>query len=180
MGYSVEQYEHEKILGLRRSNGAKRLKRLSTLHRKVIALHIRGESGSDISSMVDKSEAWVSTILNDPLAQAIIQQFHIQANHELDALQLEAVDVVRRGLRADDFKTNFAAIDRMNDMRKLNDKGKDALAEGSKASAEEVAQRLINLAQDSVTLGIEAVRQGKSPLPQIEETPYEEISDAAD
>ena len=106
------RYEAEKIYGLRRGNGSLRLRRLSTRHYRIIALHLAGASGAQIHEVINCSIGTISRILNDPLSQAVIKQTYKDRQAELDALVGDAIAAVRENLKNGTNSEKLAAVDK--------------------------------------------------------------------
>lgn len=88
---------------------AKPLKKLTARQRQVVFLHLQGIKSSEIAAHVGYTEAWVSTILSDPLVQPILEQYGELARLEMLALRKEAVDVQRNSLRSKEEKNRLRA-----------------------------------------------------------------------
>jgi hypothetical protein len=97
-GNPLPRYESEKRLGIRRENGALKLKRLTNRHMRIIGMHISGLAGEVIAHTMGCTVATISRILNDPLSQEIISRSYKDRQKEIDALAGKAIDVVRETL----------------------------------------------------------------------------------
>ena len=113
-GKMLDRYSVEKRLGLRRPNGALKLKRLTARHMKIIALHIQGLAGEMIAQHLNCSYVTVSRILNDPLSVDFIARHAKDKEAEISALMGTAVQVVRTGMTDKDLPvtTRLKAVDR--------------------------------------------------------------------
>lgn len=171
--YDREQYEYEKIIGRRRENGATKLKRLTGRHRSIIGLHLRCLSNADISLITGYSEAWISTLLSDPLSQVYIQEHIAGADKELEALAPLAVDAVRQGLQSASEGMRLKAADRFfRATGRFNDdpnKGK------------ETAEDVIARALDAISQQAGAISELSRPVrsrqieAHVQDVPYEEV-----
>ena len=88
-------YESEKRTGIRRSNGAKKLKKLSNKHLAMVSMHLEGKSGETIAKVMHVRVVTVSRVLNDPLVKQITARIFQDRQMELDALAGKAIAVVR-------------------------------------------------------------------------------------
>lgn len=109
----LSRYDREKIAGLRRETGARKLNRLSNRHLNMIAMHLSGMSGADISQAIGCTQSTVSRILNDPLAQEVILQTYRDRQQELDALTGSALEALRNALKHGSGSEKLAAIDKL-------------------------------------------------------------------
>lgn len=137
-GNAYPRYLVEKHLGIRRENGALKLKRLTARHLKVIALHLEGHSLETIANNIPCTISTVSRVLNDPLSQRILKTVYEDRKGEIHALGGKAVAAVRAGLdEKQTIGTRLRAVDRFA-------KIKSALVgeENSNESAEDVIARM--------------------------------------
>jgi len=96
---SEEKYPIEKDLGLRRDNGARKLKELRPWHIQMAKMHMEGFSNNEIAIALRKQPVTVCVALGDPKVQALFA-FGREGNaHEFKALEVKAIDAVRKGLR---------------------------------------------------------------------------------
>lgn len=136
-GYTHFEYEREKRQGLRRTNGARKLKRLSSRHLDIISKHLAGWSGEQIASSLNCTFVTVSRVLNDPLAKEYLSSVYETRRKEIDALAGDAIDAVRLGLQSESNRERLAAVDKFT---KLKDSiGTD---EDDNLTAEDVIQRI--------------------------------------
>lgn len=113
LGNRVSQYEREKAQGIRRKNGARKLKKLNNRQLKIVSLHLAGESGESIATLMGCTQVTVSRILNDPLAREIISRAYEDRQNEIDALAGQAIEAVRDTLRGYNTpRTKLAAVDK--------------------------------------------------------------------
>lgn len=151
MSYEPALYEAEKRSGRRRRNGALNLTKLTGKHLRVIALHCAGLKAYQIAEEMHVTAPWVSTILNDPLAQAEIHQQFVELDNELFA---KATNVVSEKLTAEDPAIALRAADMVWRAR-----GRYEKKDEGRVGAEELVQMLLARATDhgkaeiSVTVG---------------------------
>lgn len=131
-------YQREKRQGLRRANGARKLKKLSNRHLEIIARHLDAQSGERISAEMNITVITVSRVLNDPLCTDLLNRIFADRQSEIDALAGKAIDVVRDGLTGDyTLREKLTAVDKY---AKLKDTiGK---TEGSTETAEDVIAKM--------------------------------------
>lgn len=73
-------------------------KRLKMKHRRVIALHIQSLKNSEIAALLNVSASYVSTVLNNPAVQPILESIYKDYEKELKALFPLTVNALRDGL----------------------------------------------------------------------------------
>lgn len=152
--HDPDQYQFDRVIGRRRSNGQIKLKRLSAQHKNVIALHVRCLSNRDIAFITGLTDHHVGMILRDPLSQEIIGSYLGGIDQELSSLAPLAVDAVRAGLEAGDVKIRLHAADRF-----FKATGKYAKAEAGHETAEDVlARALARVASENASALREIVR----------------------
>lgn len=139
--YHTARYEREKLDGIRRPSGAKKLQRITPLHRHVIALHLKGLSNNDIAARINRSPAWVSTILHDPLVVEELDKLYDEQDSRLRMLMKDAVDTVREGMRSPKPQDRLRAADMVF---KTQGKYKDDSGGPSKDSAENIISAILN------------------------------------
>ncbi|KKL99131.1 hypothetical protein LCGC14_1817440, partial [marine sediment metagenome] len=142
MRHDPEQYQFEKIIGKRNKAGVPFLRKLRVVHRRMIALHLRGFSNRDIQVMTGHSEMSVGRVLRDPLSQVIIQQYMDGIELELDALMPDAVDALRRGLNSEEARVAIVAADKF-----FRATGRYARSEDKTETAEDVISRALKIAE---------------------------------
>lgn len=135
----LPRYVSEKALGIRRENGAMKLKSLRHKHLCIIGMHLQGMSLEGVALRMRCTVSTVSRILNDPLAQAILKRIYTDRQSEVEALGGKAVDVVRQALIGDHtINTKLRAVDKYAKIREVMlDKGR-----GSE-TAEDVIARML-------------------------------------
>lgn len=108
--YKDTNYEREKRQGIRRANGARKLKKLSNRHLQIITKHLEGKSGEEISAEMHVTFITVSRVLNDPLAKDLISTVYRDRQGEIDALAGKAIDAVRTGLDSPSPRVKLTAV----------------------------------------------------------------------
>jgi len=148
--YKSNTYMAEKRQGLRRPNGARKLKKLSNRHLRIITMHLQGKSGEFISSTMGVTFITVSRVLNDPLAVDLIASVYKDRQNEIDALAGDAIDAVRIGLNSDSDRIRLSAV---GSFAKLKDTiGKE---ETSAKTAEDVVSEIFARADiDTVNMQV--------------------------
>ena len=138
MAYSPQKYLEEKATGVRKSSGAAKLKELTGKHLRAINLHLAGVKGREIAATLDMSEAWVSTVLNDPLAQTEIRQRFLDVDAEMFAKATTKID--------DAMDSADAAISLRAAEMVWRSRGKFAQPEPIRTTAEDVVSRMLDIA----------------------------------
>ncbi len=117
----VVEYERDKLIGKRLPSGALRLKKLSARHMTMIALHLTGKfKAGHIAEHIGCRAITVYRVLNDPLAQKVINDFHSGVMLDLKALAPLAVEAVRDGLTDEDPDVKLRAVDRFDKLTKTD------------------------------------------------------------
>jgi len=112
-GKVLPRYVREKVLGLRRENGAMKLKRLTHRHMQIIGMHLEGQSIEQVAYNNRVTISTVSRVLNDPLAQQLLKQVYSDKESEIQALAGKAIGVVRDALIGDHaLSLKLRAVDR--------------------------------------------------------------------
>ena len=125
----IAEYERDKIIGKRSPSGALRLKKLSARHMTMIALHLTGKfKAKAIADHIGCRAITVYRVLNDPMAQKIINDFHSGVMMDLKALAPLAVDAVRDGLTDKDQDTRLRAVDRFDKMTREHEEDQATLS----------------------------------------------------
>lgn len=117
--YKSPTYAQEKNIGLRRANGARKLKKLSGRHLEIISHHLQGKSGEEIGILMGCTIITVSRVLNDPLSVDLLSVIYKDRQGEIDALAGAAIDVVRGALINDGVSTRerLAAVDKFTKLK---------------------------------------------------------------
>jgi hypothetical protein len=135
----VRKYEAEKMYGIRRENGARKLTRLTRRHYEVVARHLSGQSGEQIHIYMGLSISTISRILNDPLVQTLLKKSYKDRQAELDALAGKAIGAVRIALEEGSTSEKLAAVDKYAKL-----KGAIAPESNPMESAEDFARAIVN------------------------------------
>lgn len=143
MPYDSAAYEEQKKLGARRPNGALCLTRLRGKHLRVITLHCAGMKGKDIASQMGMTQAWVSAVLNDPLARALVAERFNETDRELIA---RATQVVAESMNDQDPAIALRAADMVFRAHGRYEKRAD-----DKPTAEDIVARMLEIAKQSGT-----------------------------
>ena len=139
--YKSPTYMLEKTQGLRRANGARKLKKLSNRHLEIISHHLSGKSGEEIATLIGCTIITISRVLNDPLAVDILSVIYKDRQGEIDALAGAAIDVVRGALLNNGVTTRekLTAVDKFTKLKEVIGK-----SDGSTKSAEDVVAEIFN------------------------------------
>ena len=118
-GQKLTVYQRQKNSGIRRSNGALKLKKLSTRHLAIASMHLEGRSGETIAKSINCTVVTVSRVLNDPLVKQLVSRIFSDRQMELDALAGKAIDVVRESLDKEGNTTRerLTAVDKFTKLR---------------------------------------------------------------
>ena len=138
--YSPVLYNIQKDIGIRAKTGATKLKKLSPIHKKMIALFLSGVPANQISKITGKSYTYTCNVLKDPLAQAFIGDFDEMTRAEFDVLRRLANDAIRNGLQHKDINVNLRSADLFS-KRAGDYHPKDKTTQ---ETAEDVIQRMFN------------------------------------
>jgi len=136
-------YEHEKLIGSRRTNGSLNLKRLKAKHLRVIDLHCLGWRNGQIADELNMSQTYVSILLTDPL---IIEQIQLRITEnvaEFSALRGQAVEAVRHSLHKD--RTPATRLKAADMFFKVEGDYARASENAAQETAEDVIQRMLQL-----------------------------------
>jgi hypothetical protein len=167
VAYDREQYEEEKATGRRAPSGALRLKELSGKHLRCINLHLAGVKGYAIAQEMDMTEAWVSTVLNDPLAMGEIRQRFVDVDNEMYAKATAKID---DAMDSADIALALRASEMVWRARGRFDK-----KETIRTSAEDVVARMLELAEQngnaSVTISATAGPTGEASRGEASRAP---------
>ncbi len=151
--YDAQQYQDDKLLGIRMDSGAAKLEKLKPVHRQIFALHMSGYSNNDVARAVGKTPSWVSTVINDPLMQTLISQVNDDLDGELRALFPMALDTLRKGMNSEDKKIALRASDQF-----FRTQGKYREAGVRDQTAEDVIRQILEIHSDgpvSIKMGTE-------------------------
>jgi len=149
-GYNTVRYEDEKKTGIRRQNGAKKLKKLSGRHLAIVSMHLEGKRGEEIAKEMGVRVITVSRVLNDPMVKQLTSRIFSDRQMELDALAGKAIDVVRNGMEDGTTREKLAAVDRFTKL-------KDTIGaeESSAESAEDIVSRIFKEGVNAETVNVQ-------------------------
>lgn len=136
-----DRYELEKQNGKRAPSGALRLQRLKPKHHRVIELHLRGASGAEVASATGMTQATISRILADPLAQEILSAASAARDREFEALYGMHLEALRDGFTSGDVRDKLRAAS-VYGRERIERAKSDA---GASESAEDVIARILQL-----------------------------------
>lgn len=136
-----EEYHLDKADGTRMSNGWRPLRKLKPKHLKAVKMHLEGFSNIDIAATMQWAPSYVSSLLQDPSCQEIIQRVRGDWEREFDSLEGLAVDSLRRSLKSTNEKNRLRATSMFLQERRERDKASG----GGHESAEDVIQRMLQV-----------------------------------
>lgn len=147
----TQRYLAEKRSGIRRENGALKLRRLTARHYKIIGLHLEGKSLEAICQECRVTISTASRILNDPLAKSLLAKVYGHREQEIHALAGKALEATRDALGADkDIGTRLRGVDKFVKIRESmldKDEGRE--------TAEDVVAKILEKAQINGTVNIQ-------------------------
>jgi len=138
---NLTRYAEEKADGTRAPNGALRLSKLSGKHLRIINLHLQGVKGAAIADIMGCTQAWVSTVLNDPLARDVIARRFVDCDNEM---MVQSTQVVRESMeQTEDRALQLRAADMVWRARgRYEKKASESL------TAEDIVQRMLRIAKE--------------------------------
>ena len=103
-----------------------KLKRLTTRHYNIIAMHFEGYTGRQIAQKIGCTPATVYNVLTDPLVEPILAGAHEGARRDIDALFYgKVIPKLDEGLDSEAPKVWMGSIDRVLKIREMeNNAGK--------------------------------------------------------
>jgi hypothetical protein len=116
----------------------KPIKRLTVMHRRMIALYLQGHSYQEIGVALQRNPNTVGAVIRNPASQAIIEKAFAECDNNLKALTPLATEAIRESLRDEDNKVKLQAVDRL--YRAL---GKYRDNPDADTTAEDVVRRII-------------------------------------
>jgi len=158
MPYDATLYQSEKAAGRRGPTGALRLKKLTGAHLRIINLHLAGMKGGDIALQMGRTPAWVSTVLNDPLVKAEIQQRFVDTDNEMFARSTAVIDAA---MSDPDPGIKLRAAELVWKAR-----GKFNKPEDHRPTAEDVVARMLEIAAKTGEASV-TVRTGPAEPPAL-------------
>jgi len=175
-GQPLTEYQREKVVGLRRSDGSRNLGRLSTRHMAMIAMRVAGLDIEEISMRIGCTQHTVSRILNDPLAEGIIQQVYKDRQKQIDAMAGLVIAAVTSGLKSDDINKKLSAVTKYSEIKKTI-----ASETNPQETAEDFAKALVAAAnvEGDLTVNIQQnFRGSEEPIieTEVESKPQDELA----
>lgn len=157
MAHNPEKYQLQKMSGERLPNGYPALKKLNSRAKLIISFHLCGWKGVDIAAHLGVTQATVSRVLNDPLAQKHIEQEYKLLDGEFRALYPRTIDALRQALNSSDEQIQLKAVDIW---MKAHGKYQHEKKTSTDESAEDVVAKLLEAAQKTgaVRLTVESNR----------------------
>lgn len=138
--YIPEVYSAERDITItRQRSGAQELKKLKPVHKRIISLHLAGNTGVAIAKMVGMAVPYITWVLKSAIVQEVIQQYDSMQDAEFKRLRRQADDNLREALFCDSRSARLKATE-------LFFKREDILDQrngGSGLTAEDVARKLL-------------------------------------
>ena len=117
------------------------LKELNGRHELVVLLYLDGIPPKEISSITGYNQAYVSRIVKDPLAKALIKERITELDEEFQVLYKKSIDAIRDGLDANDIDIRLKAAEKY-----LRAHGKyGTVVSKGPDTAEDVIKRILEL-----------------------------------
>lgn len=141
--YLPEVYQAQRDIAINREpQGYQHLKKLKPLHKKVVAMHLAGNTSAAIAEALDTSAGYVAWILKAPIVQELIAQYDSAQDAEFKRLRYRADDALREALTCDSRASRLRAAE----VYYKREDTLDARNGGSGLTAEDVARRLLESA----------------------------------
>lgn len=109
-GRRISKYMREKQLGIRRENGAQKLKFLTARHLQILNLHIAGRSMEQIGEVMKLSLHTVWRVISDPISKEFMKNVYSARQQEIDALLGQNVEAIRDCLEDGTRKEKLQAV----------------------------------------------------------------------
>lgn len=153
------------VFGRKAQAGPLKLRGLSQRHLEILALHLSGDySNKEIGQLCGISIGKVNAVLDDPLAQVVIEQHRNGQLMELEALLPKVTDTIRQTLDSGDDKVRLQAVDRFIKMSK-EDFG-EGLTQGNLAiTIVDARTRFVDQLREIIDITPEASHVTKSAAP---------------
>lgn len=116
------------------------LKELNGKHQLVVLLYLEGLPPKLIAEQTGYNQAYVSKIIKDPLAKALVKEHINEVDEEFRVLYKKAVDAIREGLDSNSIEIKLKAAEKY-----LRAHGKYSVVSESKDTAEDVIKRILEL-----------------------------------
>lgn len=156
------QYNYEKLIGTRRKDGIRKLKKLTFKHREMIAQFLSGMSIMDVAYMHDISYHMVWYTLSDPLAQEYIDEHAASQKAEFNAMLGQVNMTIRDGLESGGITNRLKAVDRWAKIHRVVNG--DGEGESGKSKTQEIMaarfrfiEQVKKVAQEQGVIEAEAV-----------------------
>ena len=114
------------------------LRRLKMKHRRILALHLAGQSNAVVAETLGCKSSYVSQVLNDPLSRTFLEAAYRDYDQEIRALTPLAVEAIRRNLDNPDGQVALRAADLAF---KVN--GRYESKQDDRPTAEDVIERIL-------------------------------------
>ena len=132
------------------------LKKLSQRHKLIIGLHLSGKATKEIAKVIGCSQAIVTGVIRDPLAQEVIMFYYEGVEDELKALFPLVVGTVRDALTAGAMDTRLKGVDRFTKLSGLDNR------EGGEKGV------TINIIQDARRKFVQEIREASKEVIEVE------------
>ncbi len=137
-GVLLPRYFREKAAGIRKEDGARKLRKLNHKHHAMIQLRLAGNSNETISMIMGCTAVTVSRIMNDPLTQTLMSDVYADRIQEIDNLTGKAIEGVRVALHSPNTDVKLRAVNSFLNMKKVL-----ASETNPEATAEDIAQSIL-------------------------------------
>lgn len=141
--YLPEIYQAQRDIAINREpQGYQHLRKLKPLHKRVVALHLAGNTSAAIAEQLNTSAGYVAWILKAPIVQELIAQYDSMQDAEFKRLRYRADDALREALTSDSRTARLRAAEVFYKREDILD-GRNG---GSGLTAEDVARKLLESA----------------------------------
>lgn len=166
--YLPEVYQAQRDIAINREpQGYQHLKKLKPLHKKVVAMHLAGNTSAVIAEALNTSAGYVTWILKAPIVQELIAQYDSAQDAEFKRLRYRADDALREALTSDSRTSRLRAAEVFYKREESLDKRNG----GTGLTAEDVAKKLlesVNISNSNIQININA----NSPAPALAEREF--------
>jgi len=141
--YLPEIYQAQRDIAINREpQGYQHLRKLKPLHKRVVALHLAGNTSASIAEQLNTSAGYVAWILKAPIVQELIAQYDSMQDAEFKRLRYRADDALREALTSDSRTARLRAAE----VFYKREDTLDSRNGGSGLTAEDVAKKLLEAA----------------------------------
>ena len=141
--YLPEVYQAQRDIAINREpQGYQHLKKLKPLHKRVVAMHLAGNTSAAIAEALNTSAGYVAWILKAPIVQELISQYDSMQDAEFKRLRYRADDALREALTCDSRTARLRAAE----VFYKREDTLDSRNGGSGLTAEDVAKKLLEAA----------------------------------